>query len=78
MAKTKNTVIAPLVVVKDEGGSDHYFYQGAVLPSFVADDQLKGLVDSGMVGSEADLAEAQAAEPGAPDGTPAAAPAPKK
>lgn len=67
MAKTKNTVIGPLVVTKDEKGADQYFYQGSVLPEYVKGETLKGLVDSGLVGSEEDLAEAQA------DAAPAAA-----
>jgi hypothetical protein len=75
MAKTKNTVLGPLVIVKDEKGADHYFYQGAVLPEYVKGDALKALVDSGLVGSEEDLVEAQAADNANPAVTPAKAPA---
>lgn len=55
---TRNTVLAPLVLVQNEAGATEYFYRGAVLPSFVKGDDLKRLVDEGMVGSQDDLAAA--------------------
>jgi hypothetical protein len=52
-----NTVVtAPLVIIKNEDGSDRYLYRGAVLPEHVKGDALQRLKDDGFVGSEADLA----------------------
>lgn len=44
-----HVVTAPLVIAKNEDGSDLYLYEGAQLPSHVKGDALKALVDSGLV-----------------------------
>jgi hypothetical protein len=36
-------VTAPLVITKKQDGSDLYLYEGAVLPDFVSDDEVKRL-----------------------------------
>lgn len=53
----QNVVTAPLVIVKNEDGSDRYLYQGALVPEHIKGDTLKRLKDEGMVGSDKDLAE---------------------
>jgi hypothetical protein len=59
-----NVVTAPLVIVKNEDGSDRYLYQGAVVPEHIKGAELKRLKDEGMVGSEKELAETvEAADP---------------
>jgi hypothetical protein len=54
---SSNVVTAPLVIVKNEDGSDRYLYQGAVVPEHVKGDALKRLKDDGLVGSESDIAQ---------------------
>lgn len=43
-------VTAPLVIVRDEGGASHHFYEGGVVPASGFDkDHVKMLVDDGML-----------------------------
>lgn len=42
-------VTAPLAVVRDESGAQHYFYQGAILPAGLDGEHVKLLVESGVV-----------------------------
>lgn len=62
MAKTY-VVTGPLALVKNEDGSTAYLYRGAPIPPHVTGDELQNLVDSGLVGSQDELA----AQP--PEGT---------
>lgn len=55
-------VSAPLVIAKNEDGSDLYLYQGAKLPSHVKGDALKAFVDAGLVAKSEEEAAEQAAE----------------
>lgn len=51
---TTYTVTAPLVIVRNEDGSDRYVYQGAVLPSGgLAAGEAKRLMDDGLISSDA-------------------------
>lgn len=42
-------VTAPLVISKKADGSDLYLYEGSELPDWASDDEIKRLVDLGMV-----------------------------
>lgn len=42
-------VIGPLALVKDANGKVHYYYQDAVIPQEIDDDQRDRLLDSGLV-----------------------------
>jgi hypothetical protein len=42
-------VTGPLVITKKEDGSDLYLYQGSEVPDFVSADEIKRLVDIGLV-----------------------------
>ena len=50
MAKT-HTVTGAAVVITDDTGKIRYYYQGAVLPSDLPDEEIKRLTDAGMIGS---------------------------
>lgn len=54
MAKTY-TVLAPAVVVRDDAGTQRYYYQGSVLPADLPKAELQRHVDAGRVGMQEDL-----------------------
>ena len=57
-------VTAPVVVVRDESGAQHYFYEGAVLPAGLDGDHVKLLLDDGLVGEvEASAEDAEVSGP---------------
>lgn len=43
-------VIVPLVIAKQEDGSDLYLYQGAPVPESLSKDEVKRLSDGGFIG----------------------------
>jgi predicted transcriptional regulator len=59
-------VTGPLVITKKEDGSDLYLYQGSEVPDFVSADEIKRLVDIGLVDkvtkAQADASDAPIAE----------------
>lgn len=64
-------VSAPLVITKKQDGSDLYLYQGAVLPDFVSDDEVKRLQKDDFLeelssAEKAGPAKAAAKKPAAP------------
>lgn len=59
-------VVAPLVITKNPDGSDRYLYQGAVLPDFVGDDEVKRLVDEKFVEKDGDEPAKSAAKKSSP------------
>lgn len=46
---SKHVVTAPLVIVKDEAGAQHYHYQNAILPSYVSAEDLSRLTEDGLI-----------------------------
>lgn len=62
-------VVVPLVITKKEDGSDLYLYQGAVLPDFVSDEEVKRLLADKFIeslDSEPAKAAAKKSSPSAP------------
>jgi hypothetical protein len=62
-------VIKPLVITKKQDGSDLYLYEGAVLPDFVSDEEVKRLLDGEFVeksGDEPAKSAAKSSKPSAP------------
>lgn len=62
-------VTTPLVITKKQDGSDLYLYQGAVLPDFVSDEEVKRLSDGGFVekfGDDPAKSAAKGSKPSAP------------
>lgn len=45
-------VVAAAAIVKDKGGSQHIFYNDALLPDGLDEEHLKHLLDLGMVEDE--------------------------
>lgn len=46
------SINAPLVITRNEDGSDLYLYQGSPLPSHVRGDELKRLKDGGFLSGD--------------------------
>lgn len=61
MASTNYVVTAPLVIAKNEDGSDRYVYQGGVVPDGQSEEWIKSHKDSNMIATpkaaEKELAE---------------------
>lgn len=53
MSAAQLKVTAPLVVVKDVAGVDHYFYRGQVITASVDQDRLAALAEQGLVAGAA-------------------------
>lgn len=53
---TSYVVMAPLAVVRnsEQGGRQEYLYQGAPVPSYVASDEVKRLLDDGFIAAVGD------------------------
>lgn len=45
-------VLAPLVITKQEDGSDVYLYQGAPMPEGISDAEVKRLTAEGFIGTK--------------------------
>lgn len=54
-------VVVPLVITRNEDGSDRYLYEGAIVPDFVSDDEVKRLVEGEFVEKESASAPKRAA-----------------
>jgi hypothetical protein len=62
-------VTSPLVITKKEDGSDLYLYEGAVVPDFVSDDEVKRLSADKLIekaGDESAKSAAKGSKPAAP------------
>lgn len=59
------TVTAPLVIAKKQDGSDLYLYEGAVLPDFVPEADVKRLSDLGFVDKVPEGSSAKPRKPAA-------------
>lgn len=62
-------VTAPLVITKKDDGSDLYLYEGAVVPDFVSDEEVKRLSADDLiekVGDEPAKSAAKSSKPSAP------------
>ena len=60
-------VTAPLVIVRDEAGAQHYFYEGAILPAGLDGDHVKQLLDGELV-SKVDQADGDTSDGGSGSG----------
>ncbi len=60
--KPNQVVTAPLVSLKDPSGHNVYLYRGASVDGYPADD-VKRLVDLGLVGDDSDITPGVAADP---------------
>jgi hypothetical protein len=66
---TTYTVTAPLAVVRnsEQGGRQEYLYQGSPVPSYVSAEEIKRLVDDGLVSKHDDAEEAGVTPASSPD-----------
>jgi hypothetical protein len=59
---TTYTVIAPLVIAKNEQGADLYIYKGGQVPDGQSDEWIASHKDSGMIATPTQAVKAEAAE----------------